>query len=595
MSRKKKSMNLKVILLFSTAVLLLISSITIYSHTFAETYLREREPFSFDFSNITYMKEEIPPKEIPNVEVFPSNYTDITEKLRDIDQHSKTELLRYSQTLQKGNFNTLTEAYTYLDNQDISAVIPQEYIEIYIISQTQKISELINEETLPSEILSALKLQTREYTQMDICKNIKEEDIPEECNIRIARLKNDNLKNTTLSVLYNWILFTDYNTDNEYEKYIHRQLQKFSLNADIAKANISGNTVLLTDTYWDIDTVHIEKLKYLLTYTEQIYLQSGIKNDEIDILLKKNSDILNSLISNNAEDLNTLTSDILSMPVMNTKNEYDIYLDWKTIQSTEGEQKIYIFPLYIYNSDPKYEINDDNFNEAYEYTPINQRQGTVRVPILMYHQIADIPQGSLFKQGLYVTPEIFEKQMAYLVKMNYRSITTKELYDFLSSGKNPSQKTIVITFDDSVRNQYTEAYPILKKYGLTGVFSVVSNRSGITYTELKEMSDNGMEIGSHTATHIDLTKEKSDTAIRNEIFNSKGSLQYATDKTVYSIAYPGCVADTRSFEYTGSAGYLIGLSCGKGIDHTFRSRLSLSRVHVYNDMTSFIKLLSGIN
>ena len=213
----------------------------------------------------------------------------------------------------------------------------------------------------------------------------------------------------------------------------------------------------------------------------------------------------------------------------------------------------------------------------------------------MYHQIAKIPDGSSFRQGLYVTPEMFEKQMAYLVKMNYRSITTKELYDLLSSGNNPSQKTVVITFDDSVRNQYTEAYQILKKYGLKGVFSVVSNRSGITYPELKEMSDNGMEIGSHTATHIDLTKEESDTSVKNEIFNSKGSLQYATGKTIYFIAYPGCVADSRSFEYTGSAGYLIGLSCGKGIDHTFRSRLSLSRVHVFNDMTSFIKLLSGIN
>jgi peptidoglycan/xylan/chitin deacetylase (PgdA/CDA1 family) len=266
----------------------------------------------------------------------------------------------------------------------------------------------------------------------------------------------------------------------------------------------------------------------------------------------------------------------------------------KIEQDEEGLQRIYILPMYVYE-DSGYGISDENFNEEYEYNPVNQLSGTVRVPILMYHQISDMPEGSSFKKGLYVTPEMFEKQMAYLVKMNYKTITTKEFYSLLASGENPSQKTVVITFDDSIRNQYTEAYPILKKYGLTAVFYVVSGRSGITSSELKEMSDNGMEIGSHTVTHIDLVKEENDTTVRNEIFNSKYSLQSATGKTIYSIAYPGCVADTRAFEYANSAGYLTGMSCGKKIDHRLSSRLSISRVHVYNDMISFKKLLSGIN
>jgi peptidoglycan/xylan/chitin deacetylase (PgdA/CDA1 family) len=591
MSRKKKSMNIKVILLFSLAVLLLFSSLAIYSNIFAETYLREKEPFSFDFSDITYTKEDTHPKEIPNVEILPSNYEDITEKLGDIDRNSKTELLRYSQTLQKGEFNTLAEAYTYLNDKNISAVIPQEYIDIYIISRIQKISGILESKVLPSKISTAMKFQTKEYTQLDICKNTEEENIPEDCSVKTARLENDELQNTTLSVLYNWILFTDYNTESGYEKYIHKQLQKFSLNTDTAETNTSENTVLPKNIYWDTDIVHLKKLKYLLEYTEQIYKQSKVKDNEIDILLKENSDILNNLISGSTDSPDTFLQNILSLSAMNTKQENDIYLDWKV----EGDLKIHILPMYIYSRDKEYNISDTNFNEEYEYTPVEQRSGTVRVPILMYHQIADVPAGSSFRQGLYVTPETFEKQMAYLVKMNYKSITTKELYNLLSSGKNPSQKTVVITFDDSIRNQYTEAYPILKKYGLTGVFFVVSNKSGIKYTELKEMSDSGMEIGSHTATHIDLTKEKNDTAVRDEIFNSKGALQYAAGKTVYSIAYPGCVADSRSFSYTSGAGYLIGMSCGKSIDHIFRSRLSLSRVHVFNDMTSFIKLLSGIN
>ncbi|KKR05724.1 MAG: Polysaccharide deacetylase [candidate division WS6 bacterium GW2011_GWF2_39_15] len=236
---------------------------------------------------------------------------------------------------------------------------------------------------------------------------------------------------------------------------------------------------------------------------------------------------------------------------------------------------------------------NNNFNEKYDFKIKPQAKGTVRVPILMYHQIAAVPtSGSQFVKGLYVSPKEFETQLAYLVAHNYKALTPQELHDILATGENPKQKSIMITFDDGVRNHYTTAYPLLKKYGLTGVFFVVSHRSSIKGNELKEMANNGMSIDSHSATHANLKTTDDPVKLAFEITSSKYGLQSLTGRLVNGIAYPGCVADTESFGVVAGSGYKIGVSCGNSIDHTFYRRLSLARIHAFGDMASFKKALS---
>ena len=177
---------------------------------------------------------------------------------------------------------------------------------------------------------------------------------------------------------------------------------------------------------------------------------------------------------------------------------------------------------------------------------------------------------------------------------NYsQSITPQELYNLLKSGKNPSQKSVMITFDDSTKGQYINAYPLLKKYGFTAVYFVPSKKSSITYAQLREMGKNGMIIGSHSATHIDLVKEDDEQRLYSEIVESRYSLQSGTGQDVIFISYPGCVADSQVYPYVIQAGYLLGGSCGKSIDHYFSNRLSLSRVHVFNSLDNLKDILSG--
>lgn len=223
-----------------------------------------------------------------------------------------------------------------------------------------------------------------------------------------------------------------------------------------------------------------------------------------------------------------------------------------------------------------------------------QPEGTVKVPVLMYHNIASVPsRGSASYRGLFVSPSVFRQQMKYLKDNNYKTLTPAEFFEILKSGKNPRQKSVLITFDDGSRGQYKYAYPVLKKYKMTATFYIIAERSPIKIKEIREMARNGMIIDSHTSTHRDLKRLKGTKNLDFELRKSKRTLRNITNQGVVSIAYPGCVADSRTFKIVKEAGYKVGFSCGSSIYHRYRNRYYLSRVHVYSNMSSFKKMLNS--
>ncbi len=315
-------------------------------------------------------------------------------------------------------------------------------------------------------------------------------------------------------------------------------------------------------------------------------------------------------VSKDFPEFNELKEDIVSIidyfeDQTNTKERiFNIIKNLPDIEITDDKKFVYsvsnigdsifISPSII-SSEEISVVDNENFQKDYDVTPVSQPNGSVRIPVIMYHQIANAPEGSSsFKQGLYTSPELFEEQIAYLTKKNYKSLSSAEFFEILKTGANPKQKSIMLTFDDSVANHYTTAFPILKKYGQTGVFFVVSNRSSIYPIQLKEMADSGMDIQSHSSTHPDLSKVSDIGILTTEISSSKYAIQSMTGKPVLSIAYPGCVGNTQTFNVVASSGYYLGFSCGKTIDHYFGNRLSLSRVHIPKDMDGLKRILSGI-
>ncbi|MCX7715391.1 MAG: polysaccharide deacetylase family protein [Clostridia bacterium] len=157
------------------------------------------------------------------------------------------------------------------------------------------------------------------------------------------------------------------------------------------------------------------------------------------------------------------------------------------------------------------------------------------VPVYMYHGIKDIPLSN--DEALFVRPASFDEQMKFLAENGYTSIFAEDL-PYAHKYKNP----VVVTFDDGYLDNYTYAFPILKKYNVKATIFVVSSLVGkpnyMTREQLREMSDSGLvSIQSHSATHPYLencTKEQID----EEYSRSKQELEAITGRSVTALSYP---------------------------------------------------------
>lgn len=534
-----------------------------------------------DSTQIKYTKPENITERNPliaNLEILPPDYDSIVKKIGVFTQHEKTRILRYGQTLHSTNQPTVTDAYSYIFTNNLNVLIPQEYIDIYFLNQISLVVQKIKESTDNENLTKQLNIR---FPNFNITEFEEEIDLSTYNDIPSS------------DILTKWYLFNNTEGDNEYMKYIQEKFDAYLLTVKLDE-DIQNNSDLSTysgEIYFDTDMLKIHKMNFILSYIENIYSQTKIKNDDITNSINELKSINTSLQSYWDDTTKDMTSILGEITQYNGLNQEEGTIKYILKSIKEDTIKTYLAPIYASDD---FVINDNNFNEPYDVKVSAQAKNSTRIPIFMYHQMGNAPAGSSkFVKGLYVTAEQFEKQLAYLVKKNYKTIDSLGLYNQLKKGGNPRQKTVMITFDDSTKGQYTVAYQLLKKYGLAGTFYVVSNRSGITNIQLDEMSDNGMEIASHSATHPNLVNLKDLKQLDYEIYNSKSMLAARTGKPVYGIAYPGCVANTAVYSRVSKAGYLIGASCGRAIDHYLSKRLSLHRVHAYGDIITFKNLLSG--
>lgn len=116
--------------------------------------------------------------------------------------------------------------------------------------------------------------------------------------------------------------------------------------------------------------------------------------------------------------------------------------------------------------------------------------------------------------------------------------------DNISVEKNTS--CLSFTFDDGLESHYTNVYPILKEKNFSATFFVIANitsdldelnRNLIKNYQVKELIENGFEIGSHTLTHALLT-ELNEEKVERELKESKEILEKTYNITMNSFAFP---------------------------------------------------------
>jgi peptidoglycan/xylan/chitin deacetylase (PgdA/CDA1 family) len=134
---------------------------------------------------------------------------------------------------------------------------------------------------------------------------------------------------------------------------------------------------------------------------------------------------------------------------------------------------------------------------------------TAQVIIFCYHRLVD----KVRFPGTEITPAAFEAQMKELKDRGITVISMQDLLAWKRGEKSIPPRCAVITFDDGWKSQYEVAWPMLKKYGYPVTMFIYTEgvRGGslgggeaITWEQLADMRDNGVDIQAHSATHQDL-------------------------------------------------------------------------------------------
>ncbi|RSJ54547.1 Poly-beta-1,6-N-acetyl-D-glucosamine N-deacetylase precursor [Streptococcus gordonii] len=223
----------------------------------------------------------------------------------------------------------------------------------------------------------------------------------------------------------------------------------------------------------------------------------------------------------------------------------------------------------------------------------------VKLPILMYHAIHVMDPSEAANSGLIVDPETFESHLKALKEAGYYTLSPAEAYKALTENVLPENKKVVwLTFDDSLKDFYTQAYPILQKYQMKATNNVITGfvQAGrediLTLDEIKEMKKNGMSFEDHTVNHPDLSVSSADTQ-NSELQDSKEYLDHNLSQTTTTVAYPSGRYSETTLQLAEKLGYKMGLTTNNGLASLSDGLLSLNRVRV-NPTTTAQSLLDEI-
>ena len=168
--------------------------------------------------------------------------------------------------------------------------------------------------------------------------------------------------------------------------------------------------------------------------------------------------------------------------------------------------------------------------------------------ILYYHRVTDICQ-----DGMTIANREFEKQIRF-IKKHYDVISGSDINSWLA--EKSVRKGVIITFDDGYEDNYTNAFPVLRKYSCPAVFFVSTGLIDNTlqfehdremqpdiefrimnWEQLKEVSEGAVEIGVHAHMHRNLNNIKYEDAVK-EISLSIDTYKKIFDKQPHMMSYP---------------------------------------------------------
>ena len=259
---------------------------------------------------------------------------------------------------------------------------------------------------------------------------------------------------------------------------------------------------------------------------------------------------------------------------------------------------------------------------------------------LAYHRVldSDSPVRERVEPALITTTSIFERQMA-LIARQFQPITLSHAVRWLNGSSELPSDAILITFDDGWADTYINAFPIMFGFNIQGnvflatdfidastpywtdrIYSSLMRVGGreyaireidrlkrmssversekiaemelddlpgenLTWAQVREMSENGWEFGSHTRGHIILSHEPH-ALVLGELCESREEIHHRLGVYPTALAYPDGQYNDTTCCLAAEAGYDIAFTCNEGLCRLGSPRLTLPRLGIHNGICS---------
>lgn len=206
-------------------------------------------------------------------------------------------------------------------------------------------------------------------------------------------------------------------------------------------------------------------------------------------------------------------------------------------------------------------------------------------PILMYHRVdVDHPADRVGRE-LTVSPQQFAAQLAYLKERGITGISMEQLRERLEAGA-PLDHVVVLTFDDGYADQYTYAFPLLRRYRDAATFYIVTGtlerQRHLTWAQLASMHGAGQDIAAHGLAHNDLSR-MSNAQQALQIDDSVEMLEQRLHAAVTSYGYPSGRFNRMTLQLVQQAGVDFAVTTDSTYVLAPENRFEMPRLRVRSD------------
>lgn len=205
--------------------------------------------------------------------------------------------------------------------------------------------------------------------------------------------------------------------------------------------------------------------------------------------------------------------------------------------------------------------------------------------VAMYHSVGDCSDDPY---RITVSPGRLDRQLTWLRRRGLRGVGVAELLAARARGEG--RGLVGLTFDDGYADFLTAALPVLRRHGMGATLFVLPGRLDgenewdplgprkplLGAGGIRAAAAEGIEIGSHGLTHVDLTAADDDV-LRAETAGSRERLADLLGTPVEGFCYPYGTIDRRAADAVRDAGYTYGCAIDPG---PLGGLFALPRVHV---------------